>query len=202
MNKKILFILLILSSLPLVSAQSWNSYGYGYLSPQDLLNNEWVVFGLIFAVFFAVIFFALGKTFRDNLGVAAIVSLALSFFISAIISQRVSFYGYIGEDVGGWIFLFAILIIIAFALKALLDLGGAIGLALGLVGSWFFIRYIDWETLLPYSVATNEIFLFVQQWFIGLIVIIIAIFILSKRKEINDATRKKTQWERMMMGKS
>ena len=45
--------IILLLILPLISAYSWGG-GY-YRSPLDYLDNEWVIFAIIFMIFFAVI---------------------------------------------------------------------------------------------------------------------------------------------------
>ena len=72
LNTKIIFVafMFFLTFLNLVSAQ-----GFGYSNPLDLVyNNEWFMFGLFFLVFFAIIFYATNKAFRDNRAVALVVA--------------------------------------------------------------------------------------------------------------------------------
>ena len=191
MRKIIPTILSIIFLAAIVSA--YNGWNYGYLSPSNLLDNEWVVFGLIFIVFFAIIFFALGKTFKENKAISAIVAVALSFFISVIFSRRVSFYGYVGEEVTGWITLIALLIIIVFFLKAMFDLLRVTGLVMGIIGTWLFLHFFDLEPILGYNVIENPIFYYAQGWLGALIAGIACFLIIANREKIKG----KTQWEKM-----
>jgi len=68
-------------------------YGYGSFSgswfmpsgflPSELLNNPWVIFGLFFALFFAVSFYSLCKTLKGSRAPPAIISTVLAFFMAA-----------------------------------------------------------------------------------------------------------------------
>jgi len=185
-----------LLSISLVSAYSWG-YNYYRLSPADLLNNEWFVFALIFIFFFGIIFFALGKTFKNNLSIPAIVAGVLAFFIAALVSRRVTFYGYIGEEFTGWIILVALALVILLSLKAILELTGPIGLAAGVIGTWLLIRFIDWSVIFPYTITESLLMYILQSIWGALIAGTIAFIIIASRKKIRKLIRKKTPWERM-----
>ncbi len=75
--KKILnLFLVILLISPLVSAFDIEDLFYGEW-------GDWIILGLVFIVLFAFIHFALSKKyFKDNVGVAAVISLASSAIIS------------------------------------------------------------------------------------------------------------------------
>jgi hypothetical protein len=178
--KKLLILLSILL-LPLASAY------YRYTSPAQLLENEWVVFALIFLIFFALIFFALGKTFRENMMASLIISAGLSFFISAVLSQRINFYGYFGEGIGGIIFLIVFLIIFSFVLKAVYDIAGPIGLGVSIFLTGLFLGLTKWEyqEVIPYSVIDSQIFqIATNPWIIVPITIVTAILIFANRNKL------------------
>lgn len=178
--KKLIFLLSIFF-IPLVSAY------YRYTSPADLLNNQWVIFGLIFLIFFSLIFFALGKTFRENMMASLVISASLSFFISAVLSQRINFYGYFGEGIGGIIFLIVFLIIFTFVLKAVYDTSGPAGLSIGIFLIGLFLGLTRWEyqEIIPYSIIDSQIFQIVTNpWIIIPITIVVAIVIFANRKKL------------------
>lgn len=113
--KKIFLIISVLLTFPLISASYFNRY-YGYLSPSDLLENEWIVFSALFLLFFAVIFFSLlnffsksekkAKDIRDilmpstskniNKAPLVVISMIVSFFISAAMVREDIFSSYFG----------------------------------------------------------------------------------------------------------
>ena len=80
---KLLIVLII--SLPIVSA--YTPFSYYLNSPSELLQSQWAIFILMFAIFFAVTYFAVGKTINSK-GAAAVLSAAIAIFIAAAISQR------------------------------------------------------------------------------------------------------------------
>ena len=57
--------ILVLTITPLISAQFGWGGGY-YSSPLDYLDNEWVIFSLVFLIFFAVIFFTVNRAFKNS----------------------------------------------------------------------------------------------------------------------------------------
>lgn len=197
MRKTASLIIATILLTSLVSAQ-WG-WGYSYLSPGNLLDNEWVVFGLIFIIFFAVIFFALSKTFKENLGVAAIVAGAIAFIIAVVFSRRVMFYGYFGEEVGGWITLIALLLVLLLGLKAILDLTKSpIILAAGIMGIWALLTFFDWELLLPYNVIDSPFFQTITGQTGFIIALVLFIIIIAASKPIKNAIRKKSGLEQAL----
>ncbi|MGD2073228.1 MAG: hypothetical protein PVG65_07060 [Candidatus Thorarchaeota archaeon] len=154
MNKKLFSIFgIVILSLGVVSA--YNGWGYGYFSPEQLFQNEWVIFALVFMIFFAFIFFALSKPLKENRGAAMVISIALALFIAVAISQRVRFYGYFGSELGSWMFVIAILICIAFVMKVLTSLIGGLGLLISLYGIWAIAGRADIYDIFPYGVLTS-----------------------------------------------
>jgi len=190
MNKlKTLIPLVSLFFINLISAYS--NWGY-YSSPLDYLDNEWVRFGTIFLVLFALIFFAISKSMKDNTAVAAIISLGITLLITVSISQQGLLYTYAGDRLGSWITLAAILVALGFFIKiGFENFGGA-----GLIGS-IIISLIIFNMTIDlnefsfgyafdyYNFAWLWDSLFTVQGFIVLGLIIIAIVIFSKKKD-ND----------------
>lgn len=189
MKKLLLFLLFVvlISSLPLVL--SYNGFGWSWYSPQDLLNNEWVMFALIFIVFFAIIFFSLGKVMKENKGAAAVISVAISLFIAVSISRRVWFYGYFGEELSNWFVVFAVIIGIVFLINIITKLLRGIGLFLVLGGLWFLFSQTNFSDILPSSVTDSEWFeFFISNTALGILIAIIIILVIISSK--NKALRK------------
>jgi len=124
-------------------------------SPSELLENEWLVFGAMFLIFFAFIFFAIKKQF-DNDGIALIISLALSLLISATLANKVRVYGYFGSVVGSWIIIIVAVVGLFFASKFLYDYIGKIGI-LGLLAIlWLFLHSTNPWDIFPYEIITDS----------------------------------------------
>jgi hypothetical protein len=153
--------LLSIVLFPLVSA--YNGYGglSNYLrSPWEIIQNPWIFFALVFALFFAITYFAVGKTIT-NKGPATVISLVIALFIAATISQRSWYYGYFGEGISSWFIAGAI--ILGFILIAKLAsnlLGGWAILTLLFLG-WFLVNKAG-VNILPYELFNTEIYNYYQ----------------------------------------
>lgn len=184
----ILFALTLISLAitPFISAAyggGWNSWSY-YSTPLDFLENQWVMFGLIFIILFGIIFYVLNKSFKNN-AVAASVGFALSLFISMAISQRGLLYNYGGGELSSWALVIASLIAIAFLIRFANESFGrwGVGITIGII--WFMIYNLDAYDVLPNSLL-NSGFYSIYEWLfsgtsgivIGLLVVVLG-FIFS-----------------------
>jgi len=160
--KKIFLLLILILSLPLISA--YNGYEF---SPADIFENEWVLFSLTFLVFFAITYFALARAMRENKGGAAVIAGVIALFIAAAISQRTRFYGYVGVELGNWLFIIAVLIGFILLAKVLMSLGG-IFLFVILYIAWFILNGIDAHEIFPYSVLESNTFNYLWSFFTGI----------------------------------
>jgi len=178
----LLFSIIVILLLPLISAYTWGSWGgWGgyYNSPFDYLQNEWVIFGIIFLVFFAIIFFTVNKAFQNH-AVSAVIALGLSLMIAMVLAQKGLLYGYIGEEMGSWVLIVAGLIGIGFLIRFVHESFGKTGTVVGLIILWIFLRSIDPYEFLPYQLLTDtfiNIYEFLASVF-GLIVMIIAALVI------------------------
>ncbi len=183
--KKILALLtaiILLSSLVL----AYNGYyrrGYSFL-PEDILENEWFMFGLILMGFFAIIFFALSKSMRENLGAAVVISLVISLFAALAISQKVKFYGLVGETIGGWAIAIIVVALVILLIKGAISSGGFM-LFLGLFIINIFLNIIDLYDYLPYSILDSPMMgihdFVASGLFLGILIILFIILLFSKR---------------------
>jgi len=178
----LLSLTLVFAILPLISAYSWGpswgSWGY-YNSPLDYLENEWVIFGIFFLVFFAIIFYTVNKAFKNN-GVSGIIALGLSLMIAMVMAQKGLLYGYLGEEIGSWILIITVLIGIAFLIRFVYESFGKAGTIIALIGLWIVIISIDPYEFLPYQLLTDT-FINIYEFFAsisGLIVIIIGALVI------------------------
>jgi len=176
MKKILSLIALCLVLFNVVSA--YNGYGYGWYSPSQWLQNEWVVFGLIFVIFFALIFFGVSRTMKENLGVAAVIAFGLAAFIAFTISQRTMFYGYVGEGLGNWFFIIAILIAAVFFIRFVTNIIGGAGMFLSLFAIWLVLSNVDPYAVLPSEFMYSNYFSFYQFFASStFLVILIAAFV-------------------------
>ncbi len=192
-------LILFLFCLPIVFAYN----GWYWYSPSQLLDNEWFVFALIFIVIFAMTFYALSKTMKENIGVAVVISLVISLFISVTISQRTYFYGYVGETIGNYLLIVAIILGTIILIKTLISLIGGIGLFISLFGLWLILRSFDPYDFLPYEILDTPIlpvwqFLASQLFLLLLTIAFIIILLLAYTGE-ND--NRKEWWQNWLWGK-
>ena len=186
-NLLILLFGLALLAIPLISAASW---GY-YDSPLDYLDNEWVVFGIIFLVFFAIIYYTVNKAFKNN-GVSGIIALGLSLMIAMIVARRGLLYGYAGEELGSWILIITVLLGIGFLIRFIYTSFGKTGTIIALAGLWILIKSIDPYQLLPYELLTDT-FLNIYGFFssiLGGIVLVVGGIILLNMTDVKTAGEK------------
>jgi hypothetical protein len=193
---KKLFGFIITFLVLLTSVLAYNGYGYGFYSPAQWLQNEWVVFGLIFVIFFALIFFGISKTMKENLGVAAVIAFGLSAFIAFTISQRTMFYGYVGEGLGNWFFIIAILIAAVFFIRFVTNLIGGAGLFLALFAIWLVLSNVDPYAILPSQFLYSNYFSLYQflasSSFLFILVIVFVVLVVASfgKKDINKTIAK------------
>jgi len=179
----LLLSIIVLLISPLISAydfggSGWGGWGY-YSSPLDYLQNEWVIFGIVFLVFFAIIFYTVNKAF-NNPGVSGVIALGLSLMIAMVMAQRGLLYGYLGEEIGSWILIIAVLIGIGFLIRFVHESFGKTGTVVALIILWIFLRSIDPYEFLPYQLLTDtfiNIYEFLASVF-GLILLIVAAFVI------------------------
>jgi hypothetical protein len=175
-----LSLIIVFTILPLISAYNFGGWGY-YNSPLDYLENEWIIFGIFFLVFFAIIFYTVNKAFKNN-AVSGIIALGLSLMIAMVMARRGLLYGYLGEEIGSWILIITILIGIAFLIRFVYESFGKTGTIVALIGLWIVLRSIDPYEFLPYQLLTDtfiNIYEFFASIFGGIILIIGALVILG-----------------------
>lgn len=191
--KKGFVALVFLSLIELVSAYNgWGgSWSYGF-SPSELLQNEWVLFALVFLLFFAIIYLAIGKPFKENRMAALVIAAIISFLIASAFTQRAYFYKGLSEEVFNWVLILAVLIAIVFILRATLYFIGPIGFAITLLGLWFIFYYEATTSYFLYSL--DEPLYSIAQALVtpigGVVVGLISILILVNAKKISRWMRR------------
>jgi hypothetical protein len=193
MKKSNIYFISILFTLvltPMILA-AWNtgSWGMGYYnSPLYLFENEWVMFGIYFIVFFAVIFYTVNRSFKDS-KIAGVIAFGLSSLISVTLAQRGWLYNYMGGEIGSWILVVTVLIAFGFLLKFSYESFGRIGAIASVIIIWALMHGSDPYEVLPYNIINNGpiigIYEFVASW-VGLIFLIIisAIIITARLQRI------------------
>lgn len=146
-----LFILTTSLVLPLAMAQFWNAY-YPIMMPADLLENEWVIFTILFAIFYVTIYVSLGKVMKGNKMAPAVVAVALAFLITAGIQRQ---WMFLEKPIMYWALILTIILVgLTFFRAMAIGPVALTGLVLLLVGLWPFIRNsltIGGRALLPYG---------------------------------------------------
>lgn len=152
--KQIKFLFIFLVNLFLISFVSAYDFFY-YTSPSMLLENEWVVFGGIFLVVFALVYIALlgslGKSVageNKSKGGVIVISFVVALFSASALTQRALFSGYLGDTILGWVtigaFVLFILLLIPLG-KKLADSRYPFPIYVGvpvLVG-WFILKFFE-----------------------------------------------------------
>lgn len=206
MNKsktlKFVLGLLTILALPVISAY-WGgggSSGY-YDSPLAYLDNEWIRFGIIFLLLFAVIYYAVSKTFKNNT-IALVVAGGVSLLISISMGQRGLLYSYAGDSIGNLAIMVGFLIAIFALFRVLIgNFGAPGGITLGIISTLILGSIIDLGDILPGGFAPLEIILdwfgnFMRYYF-GLFIIIgfaILIFFIFGRKA--NLRKKAKKWQK------
>ncbi len=163
----IIAIISTLFLIPIISAYGYSGFGnFGYYgSPLDLFQNEWIMFALIVAVFFATIFYTLYKAFK-NKGVAAVISVGLSVLISVAIMERGLIESYGGGEISSWTLFLAGAIGIAFLVKFASESFGKIGAVITVILIWLVLHNFYPEQLLPELLTNIPAFMIFWQWFV------------------------------------
>ncbi len=186
-NQKTILTLTIITllALPLISAALGGNFGYwGYNSPLDYLENEWVLFTILFLIFFSVIYYSINKAIK-NPSVAVIVGLGISLFISLAISRKGFLWNY-GQGFDTWILLIAALIGIGFLIKFAAETFNATGAVIAVIGIWLLLLVIEPYQILPETLLYSDGFIVFYnslRSFVGLIILIIIAVLLSKNKK-------------------
>ncbi len=180
-------LILTLLALPLISAQTWGGGMWGYRSPLDYLENEWVTFTILFLIFFAVIYYSINKTTK-NPAVSVIVALGISLFISLALTRRGLLWGY-GQGIDGWVLLGAAIIGIGFLIKFASESFGRVGAIATVILVWVILNAIDPYQILPDTLLYSNNFMVFYELltsFVGAIVLVVIAILLSKDKEADS----------------
>lgn len=152
---------------------AYYSWRYYFNSPQDLLQNEWIIFAGIFLLTFAVIFYSLrdflgkkgekffdfskGKysTNKNDYVIPAIISGVIAFFTAASVSRYGPFYDYFAAILGVWMLLFVLIVMFIISLPFFKALkynfgnkwyfGGFGGVLLAIAYWYFFNSYFFYD---------------------------------------------------------
>ena len=173
---------------------------YYNLSPSELLQNEWVVFGGVFLLVFAMVFLALSRQFSSkkkikpwlsevdtsNKAIPGVIALVIAFFSAATFVKNNLIEGIFGEALTAWIFLLVLIVLVILSVpfyKALKqNVGGGIAISIIVAGLWVILKFgfDPFQYNLPtsfydfYEIIINPVFLIV------LIVIGGVIFLIKK----------------------
>lgn len=194
-----IYIIFLVLSLNLVSAYGW---GWGYYdSPAELFENEWVSFAAVFILFFAIIFFALSKSFKEDKGAAIAIAVVVSLFISVVVTRRGWLFSYAGDELGQWILIVAVLVGAGFVVKIMSDVFGRWGAIIAVVALWASLFFIDIYVILPYGELGDFLLMIYEQakgifGLIALIIIIALLYRYGRREKTLLEMLSKQPWER------
>ena len=167
----------------LISFVSAYSYGY-YGSPLDYLDSEWIFFGLVFIVLFAIIFYALNKSMSEQT-IAGVISFAISLFVTIIIQRKGWLDDYSGDGFVSLVLIAVFLIIIVFLISVLHKNLGLKGVSLSLIAIWIGLNVIDPYEYLPWEFIESfmPVYDFISSWFVLLGLIVLTVFAFNKDKK-------------------
>jgi hypothetical protein len=169
--------------LPLMLAYGWDYYS----SPAYLLDNEWVLFTVLFLMFFAIIYYTVNKSFKNNV-ISAVIALGLSLFISLATAKKGILAGY-GYGLDSWILFIAALIIVAFLIRFASNSFGRAGAIAAVIVIWIIILFMDPYNFLPDSLMSSPEFMSFYENIlknpISLLALIILAAMFSKPRENN-----------------
>jgi len=164
----------------------FGSYGgFGGSPLYVLMNDEWAQVAIIFVIFFGVIFFATKKLFKNEAGIAAVVSVAIALIISMSLYRKGFLFDYLGGDIGALAVFFALLLAIAFLIRLIyVNLGRGMT-ALLLIFLYPIMIFIDLTSWLPdgrllYYAQNFQYFL---ASFVGILVYLAIIIIILAQSD-------------------
>ena len=183
-SKKTWFLGLILAILTLpiiVLAYGFGGWGgyYGISSPADLLNNEWFVFGAIFILVFAVVYFGLlsfftrsnkPRTFQEsffmtskvegNRAIPGVIALIIAFFVASALMQRGYLTNYLSDYIILWVSVIAGIIVLLLAIPFFKRLHASVGagfaFAITIFVFWIILKMVNLPELVPYQFYSYE----------------------------------------------
>lgn len=170
-----------------------------YGSPLDYFENEWVLFTVLFLLFFAVVFYTINKTFKNNV-VSGVIGLGISLLLTMAITRKGFLWGY-GNGLDAWVLLIAILIGLAFLIRFATTSFGMWGTICTVILVWVLIAYIDPYQFLPDPLLESPEFMSfyegILRTFVGAVILIVLAFFLGSISKKNDDPVKRF-FKRMM----
>lgn len=205
-SKKVFSLIFITLFISFVSAQYWGyNYYFDLRNPETWLQNPLVQFFAVFLLIFAFVFISLNKTFgmkkdknappwmasggSENKGAVVVISLVIAFFVASVFVQRNWIDRYLGDLVGPWLFVLALVVIFILSipffksLKQNIGTGGAIALLVIMFwgGLKFFVESSNiYSFNLPYDILNLLIFLS-SVWFLIIAGVVGIFFMIIKR---------------------
>ena len=164
MKKNILFSVILLGLISIISINFVSAYN-GYSSLSDYLDNEWVVFTLIFLLLFTVIYFSVYKT-TQNQAVSGIIGAALGLLISVSVLKKGMISGFFGDTLTNMMGFIGIIIAIFITFSLFIYYMGFLwGFFGGLITITGFLVFVNFEQFNPsgFNVSPVSTFLFLLE---------------------------------------
>ncbi len=95
----------------------YGGYGIGSSFIDMIVSSEEIRFVLFFGLFFAAVYLAIGRAFPTNKGPAIVLSVVISLLITFTLVERGFMYGYLGEEIGNWFLIIALLMGMIFLIR-------------------------------------------------------------------------------------
>jgi len=186
--KKSLVFLLTVFFISFISAY----YDFYNISPSDFLENEWIIFGGVFLLIFAMVFLALSRQFsskkknkmfpwmedtESNKAIPGVIALVIAFFTASAFVKQNLISGFFGEAITAWIFLLVLIVLVMLSIpfyKALKkNIGAAPAIFIILFGVWAILKFgfDPYQYNLPYQFYDFYEFIITPVFLIVLIVI-------------------------------
>ncbi len=181
--------------------------GIGYISsPQDLLQNEWVVFIGVFLLVFAVVYIGLAGFFiksdkqtafeklmelkakkNGEKGPLVVIAAVISLFTSAAVARGDIIYQYFGAVLGTWILVFVLIVmfmlLIPFYRAFKNSVGKTFAMLLMILFFWFSIKlffpdllYSGYYSFSNYFYQIEQFYLTVSQTWFLIVALIVGFF--------------------------
>ena len=175
----------------LVSGYSSSIFGY-YSSPVDMLiNSEWIRFLLVFAIFYALIFYSIKNRFSEgkSKGPAVVISICISLLITIALAQQGLFYSFFGGDFSSWLIFLAVMVVLLFIISAAYSNFGPKFTAFVLLFIWCILAfYFNPSSWISYGSASDIANMLYSLWIslpgaIVTLIVVIALFFVKKDKK-------------------
>jgi len=127
----------------------------------EQLENEWVMFGIVFLILFAAIYYLVNKK-TDNAPTSAIVGGGLALLLTIPIMKRGLLDDFLQESIVDWILIIALIVGVLFVIYWVYKKWAWKGVLLGLLLLALVPVFLDLEEILPNNIYYSPVGDFIQ----------------------------------------